>query len=370
MIAARVNTRPGLRGQELQQLELRRRQAHLGAVDEHLTRVQVDLDAADRRCAGRRAPRGRARRRRMSARTRLDELRERERLGDVVVGAGLEADHDVGLGVARGQQDDRQRTRSARISRQTSRPLSARHHHVEDGEVVPAGARPPAARRRRRRRRARRSHRASRRVGDAAPRGCARRPRAGSGTVTTTPPPPLAGRAPAHGGAAAAPRVMTVPVADVEAAAMVPPIAATNSRRWRGRDRSRPPAGSQSPRQKRSNTCGRCSAAMPCAGVGDARWPRRPRRVAARASRWRRRSGVCLIALPTSPMSTCSSEVRVGPHDARLSASSVRPAPCASGSMSAGDAARQRRRRQPPRCTGRARRCRAAPASAARRSGG
>ena len=85
-----------------------------------------------------------------------DQLVGAERLGDVVVGADLEADDAVGLLGARRHHDDRDGARwprSARSARQTSRPLMPGQHHVEDGEVDRVlRARTPARRRPTRRR--------------------------------------------------------------------------------------------------------------------------------------------------------------------------------------------------------------------------
>ena len=114
------------------------------------------------------------------------ELGERERLGDVVVGARLEADDDVGLGVARGQQDDRQRARRrGSPGRRRGRSCPASSRRGSRGRT--RRARPRAAPRRRRRRRARRSRRARARTTRCGA-GCARRPRAGCGRSRRSPP--------------------------------------------------------------------------------------------------------------------------------------------------------------------------------------
>ena len=76
-----------------------------------------------------------------SAWTREAQLPRAERLGDVVVGAGVEAGLDVGLLGPRGQQDDREvgerRVGPDRADR--VEPGDARHHHVEDRQVGPLG---------------------------------------------------------------------------------------------------------------------------------------------------------------------------------------------------------------------------------------
>jgi hypothetical protein len=62
------------------------------------------------------------------------QLSDRERLGDVVVGTDLQADDLVDLGVLGGQQDDRHRAPRAHIAADVE-PASSRHHDVEDQEV-------------------------------------------------------------------------------------------------------------------------------------------------------------------------------------------------------------------------------------------
>ena len=65
------------------------------------------------------------------------ELRHRERLDDVIVGAGGEAAHALGLLAARGEHDDRQ-CLSFRARAQPPDQLDAgqaRQHPVDDGEV-------------------------------------------------------------------------------------------------------------------------------------------------------------------------------------------------------------------------------------------
>ena len=62
------------------------------------------------------------------------ELADAERLGDVVVGADLEAEDLVDLVVAGGQHDDRNLAPGAEPAADLD-PVEARHHHVEDDEV-------------------------------------------------------------------------------------------------------------------------------------------------------------------------------------------------------------------------------------------
>ena len=95
--------------------------------------MRVSSTAA-RRAAPRASP-GRARGRRSAARRRVrrvgaaqqrahprEQLLERERLDQIVVGAGVEAGDPVADAVARGQHQDRQRLPSSRSRRATSRP--------------------------------------------------------------------------------------------------------------------------------------------------------------------------------------------------------------------------------------------------------
>ena len=68
-----------------------------------------------------------------------DELGGGERLGDVVVGADLEPDDPVDLGVERGQQDDRQVAFGAEDPADVRSPRPG-HHHVADQQVVGPGS--------------------------------------------------------------------------------------------------------------------------------------------------------------------------------------------------------------------------------------
>ncbi len=63
-----------------------------------------------------------------------DELDHRERLGEVIVGADLETDHGVELGVARGQHDHRDVALPAdRAAHRQA--IHARQHEIEDHQV-------------------------------------------------------------------------------------------------------------------------------------------------------------------------------------------------------------------------------------------
>ena len=102
--SSRVNTRPGRFIRCAEQIELGRRHPDGCAVDEHQPAVGVDEDRADLayplavRHAGR-APEDRL--------DPGDQLAWAERLGQVVVGAQLQAEDAVDLVVAGGQEDDR-----------------------------------------------------------------------------------------------------------------------------------------------------------------------------------------------------------------------------------------------------------------------
>ena len=63
------------------------------------------------------------------------QLGDRERLGDVVVGAQLEAEHLVGFGRAGGQHDDRRRDRARPQVAAHVEAVLLRQHHVEDHQV-------------------------------------------------------------------------------------------------------------------------------------------------------------------------------------------------------------------------------------------
>ena len=67
-----------------------------------------------------------------------EQLFERERLDQVVVGAELETAQPVLDRVARGQEDDRQITGGAQLPRQRE-PVAARKQHIEHGKVGGGG---------------------------------------------------------------------------------------------------------------------------------------------------------------------------------------------------------------------------------------
>ena len=78
------------------------------------------------------------------------QLGDRKRLGDVVVGAQLEAEHLVGLGRARRQHHDRRRDRPRAQLAAHVEAVLLRQHHVEDHQVRREAAPPSAGPRRRR----------------------------------------------------------------------------------------------------------------------------------------------------------------------------------------------------------------------------
>ena len=125
----------GPRHQLGQQLELAERDLHGLAVDGHAPQLTVQRDVADVEAALDDAAVG-APQHRPDPRAQLGEP---ERLGDVVVGAGLEPLDGVGLGVQRGQHDDRDHV--AAVAQQPGhvvarRPLAQRD--VEQHDVVGA----------------------------------------------------------------------------------------------------------------------------------------------------------------------------------------------------------------------------------------
>ena len=62
------------------------------------------------------------------------QLAQAERLGHVVAGAQLEAEHDVDLGVAGGHHDDRHRLQRAHLLAQLD-PRQIGQHHVQQDQV-------------------------------------------------------------------------------------------------------------------------------------------------------------------------------------------------------------------------------------------
>src|SRR4029077_20617772 len=96
---------PAWRPQErLQQLELLRREGDRGATDEHLVAIDVHLDRTADEDAVLTSRLREPRSSEVGADTG-DQFADRERLGDVVVGAELEPGHLVGFGIL-GRDDD------------------------------------------------------------------------------------------------------------------------------------------------------------------------------------------------------------------------------------------------------------------------
>ncbi len=123
----------GIFQQELQQPELGRPERHLAARARHALGVAVELDVAGRERG--RDPLGlRAAQQRADA---GEQLRNREGLDDVVVGAGREPADALAFLAARGEHDDRQPAR-LRLGPQASDELDARkprQHPVDHREV-------------------------------------------------------------------------------------------------------------------------------------------------------------------------------------------------------------------------------------------
>ena len=119
----------------MEQQELLRRQLHVLTIERHGVAIRVDGDAAvvlrpgGRRAAGASEERGDA----------CDDFFGAERLGDVVVGAELEARDPIGFLTACSEHDDRN-GRDGRIGAHRltdDQPVHARKHEVKDHEVRP-----------------------------------------------------------------------------------------------------------------------------------------------------------------------------------------------------------------------------------------
>src|SRR5256714_8177521 len=119
--------------EEGEQAELRRREPDRPPVDPHLVPVDVELERADAAdAAARGAIELAATQDRPYA---ANEPGDRERLGDVVVGPRLEAEHTVDLGVHRGQDQDRDVALAAQAAADLD-PREAGQADVEDEHVV------------------------------------------------------------------------------------------------------------------------------------------------------------------------------------------------------------------------------------------
>ena len=119
-----------------------------------ISRSPAPAAAERRRARGRPpglvAPRRSTLVRRRSAREARQQLVERERLHQVVVGAGVEARHPVGdLGARREHEDGDPHPRGPETPAH-GEPVDVRHHHVEESRSTPVAARRRRARPRRR----------------------------------------------------------------------------------------------------------------------------------------------------------------------------------------------------------------------------
>ncbi len=126
----------GVGQEELEQLELLERQLHALAADDHLVALGVERHVAD---AERLAARGRGRHRLGAPAAQHGahaghQLAEPVGLGDVVVGAHLEADDGVDLAALGRDHDDRHRRPAPELAAHVdARDLG--EHHVEQHEV-------------------------------------------------------------------------------------------------------------------------------------------------------------------------------------------------------------------------------------------
>ncbi len=175
------------RSERPEQAELVARELERAAVVAHLHPAFVDDDrpARDRRRRARR--RGALRRTRRAAPAQdaahaRDQLARRERLGDVVVGAELEADDAVDLVAARSEEDDRHVAVRLAQAPEDLEPARIGQADVEDHQR----RRPPRARARARPRRSRTSAARSLRCAarTAACRRCPARPRRSGSRVS------------------------------------------------------------------------------------------------------------------------------------------------------------------------------------------
>ena len=173
---SRLTTSPGRRANTLRIANARARQ--LDALAARASRPGRRDRSRCRRTRGRSARRLalRAAQHRRDAR---EQLHQRERLGDVVVGAELEAAHAIELRAARRQHDHRRARRAAprlpRMRRQHLEAVDVGQHHVEHDEIE--ARRRARARRRRRRGRRPRPRSPSRSACPRGPCGSTDRPR-------------------------------------------------------------------------------------------------------------------------------------------------------------------------------------------------
>jgi hypothetical protein len=128
-ISKRLKTLPGVAGEELEQLELLGRELDAAPVAEHLAAVEVHDQVGDPHLAGH----GRVDAPQVRAHAR-QQLLDRERLDQVVVGAGVEAGHLVVDRVLGRQDDDRRVARLADAPRDLE-AVQHGQHEVEHDEV-------------------------------------------------------------------------------------------------------------------------------------------------------------------------------------------------------------------------------------------
>src|SRR6266851_9815667 len=123
-----------------EEIELAHRELHLVSVEDHAPRGSVDGQVSERLALGRglRLVRVRLRPPKHGVDT-CQHLADRERLGDVVVGAELEADDLVDLGVLGGDHDDRHPAVLAQRAAEVE-AAHARQHQVEQDQVGPRGS--------------------------------------------------------------------------------------------------------------------------------------------------------------------------------------------------------------------------------------
>src|SRR3954466_15830411 len=128
----------GVAHERLQELELLGRQVYLAVAPPDPAGGGVELQVADlehRRALDRAATGEGAQAR--------QQLGERERLGEIVVRAGVETRHAVLDRVARGQHDHRGPDPFLTQPLARLEAVDARQHHVQDDRVVPGGVRHP-----------------------------------------------------------------------------------------------------------------------------------------------------------------------------------------------------------------------------------
>ena len=144
MIWSRDSTRPGLCASTTSRSNWWLVRSHSRPVQPRLARAEVDLEAAEAQHFVRQRLGRRAAQQRLDARQQLARL---EGLGQVVVGAQLEADDAVDGLAARGEHQQRQAARAG-VGAQLAREVEAvavGQHEVEHQRVVRLLAQPVAA---------------------------------------------------------------------------------------------------------------------------------------------------------------------------------------------------------------------------------